>query len=55
MKMHVIAACLAASAPVLAACATTGAETAGSTAAYEAAQAEVARLALIHSLNVSLI
>jgi peptidyl-dipeptidase Dcp len=45
MKIHVIAACLAASAPMLAACATTGVESAGSTAAHEAAQAEVARLA----------
>ncbi|MGE0740361.1 MAG: M3 family metallopeptidase [Hyphomonadaceae bacterium] len=45
MKVHILAACLAASAPVLlASCATAPTETAGATAAYAAAQAEVARL-----------
>jgi curli biogenesis system outer membrane secretion channel CsgG len=51
MKKQLLAVCLAASVPMLAACATTGAETAaanfGDAAAYQAAQAEVAR----HSPN----
>ena len=47
MRKQILAVCLAASAPMLAACATTGTETAarfGDTAAYQAAQADVARL-----------
>jgi peptidyl-dipeptidase Dcp len=48
MKKQLLAVCLAASVPMLAACATTGAETAvsnfGDAAAYQQAQADVARL-----------
>ncbi len=48
MRIHVLAACLAASAPLLAACATTGVENAaanfGDTAAYQQAQNDVQRL-----------
>jgi peptidyl-dipeptidase Dcp len=45
MRAHLLAACLAASAPLLAACATTGAQSSSeASAAYAAAQAEVARL-----------
>ncbi|MBL8536980.1 MAG: M3 family metallopeptidase [Hyphomonadaceae bacterium] len=48
MRIHVLAACLATSAPLLAACATTGVENAaanfGDTAAYQQAQNDVQRL-----------
>ncbi|MBY0564941.1 MAG: M3 family metallopeptidase [Hyphomonadaceae bacterium] len=44
MRKFILAACLAASAPMLAACATSGADTVASSAEHEAAQAEVARL-----------
>lgn len=45
MRKHLLAVCLAASAPLLAACATTGAGlSAEQSAAYQAAQAEVTRL-----------
>lgn len=47
MKKHLLAVCLAASVPLLAACATTGAETSasfGDAAAYQTAQADVTRL-----------
>jgi peptidyl-dipeptidase Dcp len=48
MKKQLLAVCLAASVPMLAACATTGAETAasnvGNAAAYQQAQADVTRL-----------
>lgn len=47
MKKHILAVCLAASVPMLAACATTATEHAGSfgdAAAYQTAQAEVTRL-----------
>ncbi len=48
MRIHVLAACLAASAPLLSACATTGVENAaanfGDTAAYQQAQNDVQRL-----------
>ncbi|WP_325060575.1 M3 family metallopeptidase [Vitreimonas sp.] len=47
MKKQILAVCLAASAPMLAACATTAAESAasfGDAAAYQTAQAEIARL-----------
>jgi peptidyl-dipeptidase Dcp len=55
MRLHILAACLAASAPLLAACATTGdAQSGASTAAHEAAQAEVARLTAQANENVLL-
>lgn len=48
MRKQILAVCLAASAPMLAACATTGAQTAahfGDAAAFRAAQTDIARLA----------